>query len=131
MSNKRYRTPAKTDPVRPAIAGPQPAPMSASDAALIEAVKRFLGKALEKVGHALDQLDSTPIDANEYNPRRMEWRNSQIAILARLGIGASKALMQALKLTGGASKEVANMLKDAVISLEERLKGQARLAAAD
>jgi hypothetical protein len=136
MSNKFYRTmprpdPAPAMPQAPAPAMPgAPAPAtpadaavtSAEDAALINGIKRFLGKVLEKATKALDQLESTTNEKNESNWTHLDWRNQQISALARIGVSASKTLMQAIRMNGANHKDFTTMLRETAIDLEQKLK---------
>jgi hypothetical protein len=122
MSNKLYRTPARE--IRPPVLEPTPE----VNVHCLKTVKRFLESILERAIAALDEAAELPKPQTENNHARYEWyerKAKAVANIARLGIAASRALLQALKLEGTDTEAIHKLVDQTVLKLTARAAAQA------
>jgi hypothetical protein len=115
MSNKHYRTPAKT--IEPQTADPD-------NLRRLGKVKAFLEKLLDRAVTMLDEAAALPKDDNQRLYPQHEWferRSRQVATVARLGIAACRTMLQAMRLDGTETEQVRKLLTETVVRLEERI----------
>lgn len=138
MSNKRYRRPANPGYVSPALANPQtptqPAPAGRPGEAtqrpaveppanpVIQKVSDFLGDLMARVTRALDQAEALPVDDKSWHRGLAETRLKLIMALTRIGIAATKTLMQSMRAAGTLSRTDEFLLKEAAAKLEGKLQ---------
>lgn len=110
MSHKHYRTPAKLTP---------------QSADWLEKIKSFLGKVIEKTAQALEAASALPMGHATSAADAADFKNRQIATLARIGIAACRTLVQALKMTGTDTAAVEKLMNETVQRFEQRIARQA------
>jgi hypothetical protein len=125
MSHKHYRTPARTlaDQTREQS---QPA-RDPLDVRCLTSVKVFLERILKRAVEAIDEADALPKGEEQSLPAQHAWferRSNQIAIIARVGIAACKAMLQALRLTNSDTEEIRKLVDETVVQLTARAHQQ-------
>jgi hypothetical protein len=125
MSHKHYRTPARpiADQTREQS---QPA-RDPLDVRCLTSVKVFLERILKRAVEAIDEADALPKGEEQSLPAQHAWferRSNQIAIIARVGIAACKAMLQALRLTNSDTEEIRKLVDETVVQLTARAHQQ-------